>query len=250
MKSCLAALIAVLCCHPFGALSQDQATLPSADSVIERVLARASREREEAAEFKRCFSYSRSRTTERRNGKGELLNREVSKEQHVPAPVSRENPVSKTAPGSKPKKARSGSRDVTVDRELLSRFAFAVVGREQIENRATLVLDFTPVGNAPEHNLTDRFINRIAGRVWIDEADGAMARISFHLTSKVNLVAGIAGSIRAFSFDSQRERTGEGLWFTKSNRWHLDTREVVVHRSTDYQEELAEVKRLLTPTAR
>jgi hypothetical protein len=249
-----AACVVVICCaHPVRILCQEPAPLPSAASVIDRVLARTDKEKAEAIEFKGRFSYCRTRTTERRNGKGELLSREVSKDRHLPTsgPAKNrpaKNPAAKQETGAKSKKSRPNGRDISVDRELLSRFAFAVTGRDQMGDRPTLILDFAPVGDAPEHNLTDRFINRIAGRVWIDEADAALVRISFHLTAKVNFVAGLAGSIRAFNFDSRRERTSEGLWFTKTNSWHLDVREVVVLRVTDYHEDLAEVQRL-APTA-
>jgi hypothetical protein len=222
--------------------SQESAPLPSPNSVIDRVLARTDKESEEAIQFKRRFAYCRTRTTERRNSKGELLSREISKDQHVPGSGPGQNPDSKQDTGSKSKRPKQGGRGVSVDRELLSRFMFTVAGRDKIENRSTLILDFVPVGNGPERNLMDRFINRIAGRVWIDETDAATTRISFHLTAKVNFVAGLAGSIRAFSFDSHRERTADGLWFTRDSRWHLDAREVIVNRLLDQHEELTDVQ--------
>jgi hypothetical protein len=34
-----------------------------------------------------------------------------------------------------------------------------------------------------------------------------------------------------------RERTPDGLWFTRDSNWHLEGRELFVHRTVDYHEE-------------
>ena len=62
-------------------------------------------------------------------------------------------------------------RDFTLNGDLLGRFQFTAAGREMVNGRPMLMLDFKPANKKlPERTLKDKFINKAAGRVWVDEA--------------------------------------------------------------------------------
>ena len=90
----------------------------------------------------------------------------------------------------------------------------------------------------------ERFINRAAGRLWVDEQDQVVTRADLHLTQQVNIVGGLLGAVWSFTYTFDRDRTEDGLWFTQSVDWHLTGRELFVRRSVDYHEERSEVRKV------
>ena len=128
-------------------------------------------------------------------------------------------------------------KDFSLNDDLLGRFEFDLTGRETINGRPTLLLDFKPAKKSlPERNIKDRFINKAAGRVWVDETDYVIAKADVHLTESVNVVGGLVGAVWKFNYSFDRERTSDGLWFTRAVDWHLEGREVILRRAIDYHE--------------
>ena len=62
------------------------------------------------------------------------------------------------------------------------------------------------------------------------------------MTEKVNVVGGLVGAVSKFTYQFDRERMPDGLWFTRGVKWHLEGRELFVHRSIDYLEEKRDVQ--------
>lgn len=238
--------------------------LPSVESVLERMLERAQQEMADQETFKQCYSYTRTRETEYRNGEGELKKRKAKTRVNNPTliPV-----VYHPSPEPEPQLATdSGKRqpvsdthtnvrgrafeksDFPVNGDLLKRFDFTVSGREVINGRPALVVDFKPTRpKAPEKNIKDKFINKAAGRVWVDETDYAMVKANLYLSEKVNVVGGLVGAVSKFNLFIERNRTPEGIWFTRKQNWHLEGREVFIHRKVDYQEEYKDVRKVHEP---
>ena len=52
----------------------------------------------------------------------------------------------------------------------------------------------------PVNQFADKFINKAAGRVWIDEEDYAIAQAQLHLTEQVNVLGGIVGAVWKFTY--------------------------------------------------
>jgi hypothetical protein len=99
------------------------------------------------------------------------------------------------------------------------------------------VVDFKPKSDdLPINQFADKFINKAAGRVWIDAEDYAIAQAQLHLLEPVSVLGGLVGVVRKFTYDFTRVRTPEGYWFARDMDWHLEGREVVVNRIVDYHE--------------
>ncbi|MCC6823406.1 MAG: hypothetical protein IT579_21960 [Verrucomicrobia subdivision 3 bacterium] len=217
-------------------------TLPAVETVLERLTEHSQMEEANELEFKQRYQFTRSRVTEVRNSKGELNKREVKTQLNRPALTpGRTEAAAGTQTNRHTKPGRKS--DFVVDRDFLQRFDFTLIGREPINGRPALILDIVPAKKKPpEHNLKDRIINKIAGRVWVDEAESVLVQADFHLTEKVNVIAGLVGAIASFSLSFNRERTSDGLWFTPRMEWHLDGREVLVRRTVDSHEEITAVQ--------
>jgi hypothetical protein len=131
---------------------------------------------------------------------------------------------------------------------LVARFDFTLVGRETTNGRSLLVLDFKPANKKlPVNNFKDKFINRAAGRFWVDEQDYAIARVDLHLTRKVSVFGGVIGSVWKFTYSFERERTAEGYWYAHQVDWHLEGREVIFNRIVDYHEQKFDLHKVPTP---
>ena len=84
---------------------------------------------------------------------------------------------------------------------LVKRFQLTLVGREMLNGRPALVVDFKPLNDhLPVNQFADKFINQAAGRVWIDEADYAIAQAQIYLTEQVNVLGGLVGAVWKFTY--------------------------------------------------
>lgn len=231
--------------------------LPTLQEIFPRVMERSRCESENDRSFESQYIFVKSKVTESRNGSGELKKHEAKISTNNPAQKKLAAPPA-TAPVPAPEKAPPVSdsqpkgrgkafekEEFLVNGDLLQRFEFTLVGRETINGRPALVLDFVPAkGKLPERNLKDKFINKTAGRVWLDEEDYAMAKVALRLTERVNVIGGLVGAVWKCDFGFERERTEEGLWYAREANWHLEGRELFATRIMDYHEERTDVRKV------
>lgn len=108
--------------------------------------------------------------------------------------------------------------------ELISRYDFTLAGTRDIRGRPAYYLTFKPKANLPVHKITDRFLNQVAGRVWIDTQEFEVARAEIRLQSEVTLWAGIIGTLRKCDFTLERIRLPDGAWFAGSSHGLIEGR--------------------------
>jgi hypothetical protein len=242
--------------------------LPTMDYLLQQVVARAvSQEDKNDNLFDMNYQYTRTRTWEYRNGAGELKSREekcsvenrpmrmaalvasfaAANKPLPPPPTARNEPSSETHSNLHGKALKV--KDYSIP-NIVKRFQFTLVGRDMLNGRPSLVVDFKPLNDhLPVNQFADIFINKAAGRVWIDEEDYAVAQGQLHLTQQVNVLGGIVGAVWKFNYQFTRLRTPEGFWFARSMDWHLEGREVVVNRIVDYHERKLDEQKIMTTVA-
>ena len=226
----------------------NEATLPTLVEIFPKVVERAKKETENDRQFQLNYIFVHSKLMEFRNGDGELKKQEAKvftnypalkrqREQAAKPPPPRKNePVSETHSNVRGK--QFDDKDFAVSSNLVTRFDFKLVGRVQLNQRPTLIIDFEPKkGKLPERNLKDKFINKAAGRVWLDEEDYAISKVDLRLTERVNVLGGLVGAIWKFGYQFERDRLPDGLWFTRDETWHLEGREVIFNRVVDFHGE-------------
>jgi hypothetical protein len=217
--------------------------LPEAATVLQRVIERSHKDGDNDRLFEQRYSFTRTESMEIRNSKGVLKKNESHATHHVAGaaePADPKKPAGKSGSTRAGKDRKGESESPELDGALLKRFQFKVVGREQVAGRSALKLVFNPAPDAPAaSSLPDRVMARITGEAWVDEADYALTKVSFQLTEPVNIWAGIAGSLRTFSFQSESARTAEGLWYERLTTWHLEAREFLVNETMDGKQETA-----------
>ncbi len=249
-------------------VSLDAKPLPTIDFLLQQVVARAvNKEDNNDNLFDMNYQYTRTRTWEYRNSAGELTHREekssvenkplriaarsarlaAATKPAVPVTVGKNEPVSDSHSNIQGKALKV--KDYSIP-NLVKRFQFTLVGREMLNGRPSIVVDFKPLNdNLPVNQFADKFINKAAGRVWIDEEDYAIAQAQLHLTQQVNVFGGLVGAVWKFTYQFTRLRTPEGYWFARSMDWHLEGREVVINRIVDYHERKLDEQKIMTTTA-
>lgn len=111
--------------------------------------------------------------------------------------------------------------------DLISRYQFTLVGKKEINGRAAYYLTFKPKANLPVHRITDRFLNQVAGKVWIDAEEFEIARAQIGLQTEVTLWAGIIGTLRRCDFTLDRIRLPDGAWFASSSHGVIEGRKLL-----------------------
>jgi hypothetical protein len=230
--------------------SPEAAPLPAVETVIERAVARAQQELENDAAFKANYSYTRSKTTEYRNIRGNLTKRKEKTNVNEPR-VRRVEENSEAVTGNAvastntiSSDASQNKRDLLANTNLVKRFTFELRGREVVDGHSTLVVDFKPTTpKLPASNLKERCLNKVIGRVWVDENEFVIVKAEARLTEGIGVVGGLIGSVHKFNFSFGRERTEDGLWYTRLLTWHLEMREVIVERIVDCVETKSEVRK-------
>jgi len=227
-----------------------ESPLPPVDAVIERAMARSQMESENDAVFKANYFFKRSKTTEYRNIRGNLTERK--EKVSVNEPAARAGNVVVAAGGGSGGAATNvissdpaqHKRDLVNNTNLVKRFTFELRGREVVEGRSTLVVDFKPASRRqPAADFKERCLSKMAGRVWVDEAEYVIVKAEARLTEGIGLVGGLLGSVHKFDFRFGRERTEDGLWYTRLLTWHLEMREVIVERVIDCVETKTDVRK-------
>lgn len=243
---------------PLAGFSNPEVPLPKVEDVIERAIARGKMEAENDLKFKQQYHFVRSRQTEIRNAKGQIKKSRLRISTNAPIATVVVAPKVEVESVAAPKEAKGevpaevagkfDKKEFKFDQNLASRFNFKLVGREQTNGFSLLVVDLAPKKTKlPEKNIQDRVINRMAGRVWVDEREFAIKKCALNLTESISIVGGIVGEAKKFHYTFDRERTEEGLWYVRESSWHLEGRQVVVHREADYHEKRTEVRKHAPP---
>lgn len=271
MKFKLLALVVLLTQAWPAAAQTNEASIPGAqplptmDFLVQKVTARAVNDEDKNDNlFDMNYQYTRSRVWEYRNSKGVVVSREEktsveNKPERIaarnarlaaanqpappPPPAIKDQPVSETHSNIRGKALKV--KDYSIP-NLMKRFQFTLVGRETLNGRPSYVVDFVPKSkDLPVNQFADKFINKAAGRIWIDAGDYAIAQARLHLTEQVNVLGGIVGSVWKFNYDFTRLRTPEGYWFARQMDWHLEGREVVFNRIVDYHEQKLDPQKIV-----
>jgi len=235
----LAAALALLPgCAPPAAPSPPP-PLPEGNAYV-RALVERHRERELLAD---SYAYDLSEEREELDGQGRVRRRESKRWEvfHVQGrPVrtlveenGRTLPpkrAAREAAEARRQAAAIASGAVVVERpavrlsRLLEASAFTTVGREDVDGRPALLLEFAPRAGAAGG---DRALRRLAGRVWIDEAEGQVARAAFHNTEPLRVKHGLFASVSRLEVELEFRKVDGLVWLPKSRRATVSGRKLL-----------------------
>jgi hypothetical protein len=226
----LAALALLLC--PIAARPGDDPPLPSPDEVLNKVLASVKNPglRHANAQFR-----SVQRTViEKMDEKGRLREREDrvydvgplaggvyarlverNGKTLTPADLLEEHDrEQRFVERSATQKFGGGDSDrVPLDPELFNRYKAEVVGREGLAGRPAVVLHFWPRSNdLPIRRRQDYVLNKLTGKVWIDEQDWEIVKVDAHITERVRVLLGLVATLDKVDLAFEQIRLGDAIY--------------------------------------
>ena len=241
-----AGLMVTAAVFPREVLAEDN--LPSAASVIQRVLRRAN-DVAPASEASQ-YTYEKSSLSEDLDDKGKPIkttrktyqvtpiqgipfarlirinNRKLTPEQ-LKAQDRKEQEFRRNIAEKDPKAAAKDEDDM-LNAKLVDRYDFKVEKRDWRDQRPVLVLSFRPKkSNTSEKEVEDKVLNRLAGQVWVDEAEAEVIEVRVGLTEDLSLgLFGMIGAIKQCDVRIERQRLPEDVWVDKSFEISLGGRKV------------------------
>ena len=100
--------------------------------------------------------------------------------------------------------------------------------RISFRGRDTLVFDFAGDPNAKASGMDQSAAKKLAGTVWIDEADRQVARLEVHFYDSFRIGGGLLASVqKGTSMNVDQAPLGDGLWMQTGSEDHLAARVVI-----------------------
>ncbi len=138
---------------------------------------------------------------------GQSLSADEQKKQDAQDLAARQK-MTDAKPGKK-----GDERENFLTAELVAKYKFKLIREVQLNGRDTYELAFEPLPSLAVNHLTDRFLNQLAGTVWIDAQEFEIARAEIHLQAEVALWGGMVGTLTQCSYTLTRVRQPDGTWF-------------------------------------
>ena len=103
--------------------------------------------------------------------------------------------------------------------DLMSRYSFRLANEEVVNGRRAYILMFQPKSrDLPVNQVTDRVVNQLTGKLWVDMQDFEIARADIWLLNDVTMWGGLLGSLRKFDYHVERVRLEDGVWANRLTR--------------------------------
>ncbi len=200
--------------------------LPEGNEYVRGLVSRQ-RHREEALDR---YTYDVDEMEEELDGKGLVRKTETRRYEvfHIKGrPVRKQvalngRPLAGAAAQKEERRVKEKVDDILDDRtarelpevrlsQVLARYDFKTVGREEIGGRATLVFAFAPVPGKRDLEA-DFVLRRLAGRIWVDEEEQELVRAEMRNTDKIKLALGLGASVSSLDMSLGFRKIEDGVW--------------------------------------
>ena len=112
---------------------------------------------------------------------------------------------------------------------ILERYDFEARGAERVEGRCLLVFDFAARPGDVELDR-DELLRKLAGRLWVDEEERAVARLEVRNTEGLRFALGLGASVSTLSFEMAFSRMEDGVWLPRRLEAYAEGRRLVFFR--------------------
>ena len=239
------ALVAAVALSPFLIKARDAPSLPGREEIVRKVVERAKAWKDKDENEEKQISYSQREVTNKLQADGALEDREeivyqvvpvkgeptpklIQKNGKPPSPSDRKEAEARLR---KEREASQNGKDsdpeywVELNEELVGKYDNEMVGEEVVEGRPVYVLSFKPRSkNLPVRRKIDYVLNRIAGKLYVDEEDYEIAKADMRLTERALLWWGLLASLREFTLAFEPTKLPDGCWFLKHFDVTVDVR--------------------------
>jgi hypothetical protein len=99
--------------------------------------------------------------------------------------------------------------------KLLERYRFTARAREELAGRCAIAFDFEALPGDFQLDY-DSVFRRLAGRLWVDEQERAVARIAVDNTSGIKIALGLALKVQTLAFRAEFQHLEDDVWLPRS----------------------------------
>jgi len=132
----------------------------------------------------------------------------------VETPAQREKRLAKKA------KERQEEQDVIDD--VFAVYDIAVLGRETLDGRSTVVTSLTPRPNARTRSDAGKFLKKIRGKAWVDEADRQVVRAELEAVEDITFGFGLLARMhRGSTMAFRRTLVNNEIWLPAEAQYKL-----------------------------
>jgi hypothetical protein len=97
---------------------------------------------------------------------------------------------------------------------ILARYGFRTTGRELVDGRSAIVLDFAP--RPGKRNLdSDNVLRKLAGRLWVDEEEGEVVRARVRNTGGIKIAFGLGASVSSLEIELEFAKVDDAVWLPR-----------------------------------
>ena len=120
------------------------------------------------------------------------------------------------------KLARERREQQEVVDDVFAVYEIAVVRREMLDGRPTIVTSLTPRKNARTKSDAGKYLRRVRGHAWIDEADTQVVRVEVEAVEDITFGLGLLGRMHKGSTIAFRRTLVNGeIWLPAEARYRL-----------------------------
>jgi hypothetical protein len=111
-------------------------------------------------------------------------------------------------------KARPPRTDDLELSQVIARYDFRAAAREEVEGRPAIRLEF--VAQPGKRDLKGDFVlRRLAGQIWVDEAERVVVRAEIHTTDTIKVALGLGASIGSAEMRGEFMKVEDGIWLPR-----------------------------------
>lgn len=97
---------------------------------------------------------------------------------------------------------------------ILDRYAFTALGREVVGGQPALVMSFAP--RPGKRGLAhDNVLRSLSGRIWVDEAEGAIVRVEVKNSSVIKVALGLGATVATATLALDFARADGEMWLPR-----------------------------------
>lgn len=131
------------------------------------------------------------------------------------------------------RKARERREEQNVVDDVFAVYDIAVVGREVVDGRPTIVTSLTPRRNARTRSDAGKFLKKMRGRAWINEADRQMVRVEMVAIEDVTFGFGLLARMQKGStILFRRTLVNNEIWLPAEARYRVVGKTLVFRKFT------------------
>lgn len=227
-----AALLVFILWRAVVASAGDPVPLPKADEVVRRIIERA--KNPEAHRTSSACQYTQQRVIDKYDERGVVREHEVRR--YTVGPLEGASYTAWVEKNGRPlagadlaeekeKRRRFVDKQVSnrpdnteqyrvpLDAELFERYRGEVTGRDVIGGRPMVVMQFSPKSrDLPIRRRPDYLLNRLAGKIWVDENDYDIVKVEARLTERTRVFWGLLANIDNADLYFEQTRLREGVY--------------------------------------